>query len=121
MERHLYPVIFNETKSFDYNIQKIYKIRYKFLNKLPNELIEYIFEKYLNFNGDLKMYSAINKYKNIKFKPNDSTFLPLTKLSLPNYKCNKKLYVIGNTYITCYSEHQELCTESQHNMLIADE
>lgn len=76
MERYLYLVIFNETKSFDYNLQKIYKIRYKFLNKLLNELIEYIFEKYLNFNCDFKMYGNINKYKNIQFKPNHSTFLP---------------------------------------------
>lgn len=35
----IYSVNFNETKSYDYNILKIYKIRYQFLNKLPNELI----------------------------------------------------------------------------------
>lgn len=120
--RHLYSVIFNkqEDNLFD-NIQQIYKIRYKFLNKLPNELIEYIFEKYLNFNNDLKMYSAINKYKNIQFKPNDVAFLPFTKLNLPNYTCNKTLHVKDDFYVTCNSNNQELCTESQHNMLIANE
>lgn len=117
----IYSVNFNETKSYDYNIRKIYKIRYQFLNKLPNELIEYIFEKYLNFNGDLKMYNNINKYKNIKFKPNHSTFLPFTKLNVPNYMCNKKLHVKDDFYTTCDNIHQELCTENQHNMLIAQE
>lgn len=68
------------------------------------------------------MYSAINKYKNIKFKPNDITFLPLTKLSLPNYTCNKEFHVKDNFYyITCNSNYPELCTESQHNMLVANE
>jgi hypothetical protein len=130
--RHLYHVIFNETKSFDYNIQQIYKIRYQFLNKLPNELIEYIFEKYLNFNEDLKMYGNINKYKNIQFKPNHSTFLPFIKLNVstqidhrnlfPNYTCNKTLHVKDNFYyVTCDSKYPELCTESQHNILVANE
>lgn len=67
------------------------------------------------------MYGNINKYKNIKFKHNHSTFLPFTKLNGPNYMCNKKLHVKDDFYITCYNIHQELCTENQHNMLIADE
>ena len=115
MERHLYPVLFNNKTFYEYNIQKIYKIRYKILNKLLNELVEYIFEKYLNFNGNYKMYSDINKYKNLKIKPNDCTFLPFTKLNIPNYICNKK----DDIYIICYT-HQELCTESFHNMQIAN-
>lgn len=132
MDTNLYPVLFNKSNNreekltfYEFNIlnniQKIYKIRSKFLNKLPNELVEYIFEKYLNFNCNFKMSLDIYKYKNLKFKPNDFTFLPFLKLDKPNYKCNKKLHVKNDHYITCYSTHQELCTESFHNMLIATE
>lgn len=55
------------------------------------------------------------------FKPNAHTFLPFTKLDIPNYKCNKKLHIKDDIYITCYNTHQELCTESFHNMQIAKE
>lgn len=117
-----YNIKHNSKKFCDPNIDYVYKYRYKIFDNLPDDIIELIFEKYLNYNSNYKMNSEMKKYKNIKLEPDTTHVFP--KVIKVQYQelCNEKLYIIHKNvtttdYILC-KENPEFCTNETHNILI---